>query len=271
LDVLANGLGGWAHWIQHRGVTHSLVGLVIQALVYAALFTKWDVGSYRQRALHYSMPIGLHILCDYLTAFGVPLLAPFSFQSFSADLMVDLGLIPMVCMGVGLTWLHRRELDGWRATRPMWMVWALYFMMMITGKSYAMRLIEQSGPTIALPTVVNPFHWRTMRLDNVSKTYHQSYVDLFSTERAQDVIISMPKSDFAIEASAKSKQVQEFLKDNRWPVARVRQRASGWTVEWGNLLFSTRGLVRGKVAVDVASTGEILASRKIFSFWNPEN
>src|SRR4051812_38611963 len=88
LDVFFNGLGSWAWIIQHRGITHSLLGIVLQSLFYAWVFARWDQGPYRERAIHYSLPIGAHILCDYLTAFGVPLFSPFIFKEYSADLMV---------------------------------------------------------------------------------------------------------------------------------------------------------------------------------------
>jgi hypothetical protein len=66
-----------------------------------------------------------------------------------------------------------------------------------------------------------------------------------------------------------SADVKAFLASNRWPVARVQTVPDGWNVEWGNLLFSTRGMVRAKVRVHVAANGEVLAAERIFGFWNP--
>jgi hypothetical protein len=65
LDVLFNGLGSWAFWLQHRGISHSILGIVVQTLLYAWIFQKWDVGSYRQRAWHYFLPLFLHSFCGF--------------------------------------------------------------------------------------------------------------------------------------------------------------------------------------------------------------
>src|SRR5690242_11931545 len=73
LDVLASGLGSWAFALQHRGISHSLVGVFLQAVFYAWAFKSFDRGLFWRRAGHYSLPLALHVACDYLTSFGVPL------------------------------------------------------------------------------------------------------------------------------------------------------------------------------------------------------
>lgn len=272
LDVIFNALGPWAALLQHRGLTHSFVGIAFQALFYAWAFGRWDQGPFRTRAVHYSLPLSLHVLCDYLTCFGVPLLLPFSGQGFSADLMMDLCLIPMIAMGAGLYWMHRKEVHGWHVTRPLWGIWVVYMVVAATGKAYAMKLAENPSRALvtALPTQFNPFNWRAVSHDDQARTYTQYSVNLFRGRRESTVIAAAPMDDFAVEASLKSSEVQTFLRSNRWPVVRVTPTENGYGVEWGNLLFSTRGLVRGKVRVDLGSNGAILREQKIFNFWDPQ-
>jgi inner membrane protein len=274
LDVLFSGLGSWASMLQHRGLSHSFVGIVLQALLYAWAFARWDQGTFRTRAFHYSLPLALHVLCDYLTCFGVPVLLPFSTVSFSADLMMDLCVIPMVAMGAGLYFMHRKEVHGWSVTRPLWGIWVVYMIVAATGKAYAMKLAESPAhmAVTALPTKFNPFNWRAVSHDDKTRTYTQVSVDLIRGRRKSAVISAMPIDDFAVQASLKSPEVKMFLDTNRWPVVRVTPTPShGYSVEWGNLLFSARGLVRGKVRVEIASNGAILGQEKIFNFWNPQN
>src|ERR1051326_1285203 len=142
LDVLGNFLPGWAMAFQHRGITHSVVGLILQALFYAWILQRWDVGPFKERLFHYAIPIGAHILADLLTPYGVPLLAPFNFREFSFDLLSSLNLIPLVLMGVGLWWLHRRDRHGWRETRFLWVMWALYLVVSVTEKTYAAFIVH---------------------------------------------------------------------------------------------------------------------------------
>jgi membrane-bound metal-dependent hydrolase YbcI (DUF457 family) len=270
LDFLLSGLGGWAAIFHHRGVTHSLFGIVIQTVLYAALFARWDRGSFRVRALQYSIPLILHVFCDYLTSFGVPLLSPFSFRDFSADLVTGLNVIPAACMLIGLAWVHYQDKLGWRATRPMWAVWALYLFLSMSGKAYADKCVACPHPATVLPTMYNPLAWRAVYADPTTHTYHEDVVDLWNGHKTSEAPLPMPNGDFPVQASMKSSGVQSFLRDNRWPLVRVHQNHSGWTVQWGNLLFSHNGLVRGKVEVEISSDGSVLSERRIFNFWNPD-
>jgi len=268
IDILFNNLPGWAYAIQHRGITHSFLGVILQALFYAWLFRKWDPGSMRERATQYALPLFAHVLCDYLTAFGVPWFAPFSFREYSLDLMVGLTLIPMFIMGVGLVWCYSKGLGGWRGTRPIWAGWALYLFMAISGKAYAGKIAAAQG-AVAVPSTASPFQWTIVRPDQTSGAYERYDIDLFNGRRLDRPPVAMPGKNFPIQSSLVSADVKAFLASNRWPVARVQTVPDGWNVEWGNLLFSTRGMVRAKVRVHVAANGEVLAAERIFGFWNP--
>lgn len=270
LDFLLSGLGGWAAIFHHRGLTHSFVGVVIQAVLYAAAFGRWDRGPFRIRAWQYSLPLALHVFCDYLTSFGVPLLSPFSFHDFSADLVTGLNIIPAAFMLTGLAWMHYQDQLGWRAVRPLWIIWGIYLSLSMSGKAYADRCITCPRPATVLPTMYNPFAWRAVYTDPVTHTYHEDVVDLLNGQTKAGAALPMTDGDFPVQASLKSNQVQSFLHDVRWPLARVQPHQSGWTVQWGNLLFSHKGLVRGKVEVEISSDGKIISEKRIFNFWNPD-
>jgi len=271
LDVVFNGLStNWAWIVQHRGISHSLIGIALQAAFFAWALGRWDKGPFRERAWQYSLPIIGHVLCDYLTAFGVPLLSPFAVKEYSADLMVGLTLIPMFIMSVGLTWVHLKGERGWRGTRPVWIGWALYMCMAVSGKAYASKLVDVPG-AITLPSTGNPFTWSVVCPDADGKIYKRYELDLFRGRRFARAAVAMPGEELPIRASLNSVDVQQFLQSNRWPVARAIPVATGgWDVEWGNLLFSTRGMVRGKIRVRVEADGTVLEGQRIFSFWNPE-
>ncbi len=268
LDIIFNQLPGWAWAIQHRGITHSLVGVVLQTVFYAWLLRRWDAGPMKERMAMYALPLFAHVLCDYLTAFGVPWFAPFSFHEYSADLMTGLMVVPMFIMGVGLILAHRKDLAGWHGTRQIWAGWALYLFMAISGKAYAAKLAAAQG-AIALPSTASPFQWSVVYPDSASQSYQRFDVDLFHGRRMSRAPVPMPGKEFPIQASLVSPEVREFLQGNRWPVARAVAVSNGWNVEWGNLLFSTRGMVRAKVRVHVAPNGDVLSNERIFGFWDP--
>ena len=270
LDVVFNAFGSWAHLFQHRGLTHSLVGVAVQTFVYAALFARWDAGPYGRRAFHYGIALALHVVVDGLTSYGVPLFSPFNLVPVSADLMVSLGLIPIAFMLAGLGWMRRSGRTGWRAAAPIWVAWGVYFVIASSTKIYASRLAPEGlRAWTAIPTVANPFEWTGVAKDGrgAYKTYT---VDVLSGLAEAGPAIPAPGKEFPIQASLSSFVVRDHVERERWPVARVRPDGpSAWRVEWGNLLFSTRGLVRGKVSVRVSADGAVSDERRIHSFWNP--
>lgn len=269
LDVLANYLPGWAQLFQHRGLTHSLLGVLVQPFLFAFLLRAWDNGFFRIRAFHYSLPIFLHVLCDLLTSYGVPLLSPFRQTSYSWNLAGSLNFIPLGLTILGLTWLHRQQRSGWRATAPVWAMWALYLVFIFTGKTYAARLAEASPhPVVLVPSVMNPFSWDGVA---ASESDYATYVvDLLSGGVRVVGKYSRPGTEQPVQDSLKSPAVQEFVKRSRWPVVRVMKDGLLSRVEWGELVFSVRGLARGHVAAFVTADGHVLRDDNIVTFWNPD-
>jgi membrane-bound metal-dependent hydrolase YbcI (DUF457 family) len=269
LDVFANYLGSWAFMFQHRGITHSLLGMLIQPVLFAWALGWWDKGSFKQRAIHYSLPMCAHLLSDALTCFGVPLWAPFSFKEYSLDLVASLNLIPLVIMAAGIWWLHRGNRHGWKETRLFWACWALYLSICMTQKTYASKLFN-STTIVTLPSTVQSFTWRGVEVDHGQKHYRTYSFDLLKGSINKPKKVAMPSSAFPVQASMASPEVKSFLENNRWPVARFSQENDVWVVDWGTLMFSTQGLVRGKVRVRLSSEGDILSNEKIVTFWDPE-
>ena len=272
IDFIANSWGPWASFLQHRSMTHSFFGIFLLALMFSFLLRNWDDGPFGIRLFHYSLPLVFHIFCDLLTSFGVPLLLPFSERQFSLDVVGSVNILPIVIMGTALVWMHRKEIAGWRATRVVWVTWALYLCFLVTGKVFAAKITPmQEGPVTTLPNLYNPFSWRVVEQDTSLHVYKYFDVNLISHRSRPIGVAAMPGNDFPVQASMKSEMVQRLIKNNRWPVVRFFTTTEGWRVEWGNLIFSTRGQVRGKIVVDVSPEGKLRNESKVVDFWSPAN
>lgn len=271
LDVVANAFGSWAYLFQHRGLSHSAIGLVFQPVVFAFLLAPLDRGRFSTRAFHYSIPIALHLVCDLLTSYGVPLWSPFSLREFSMDLVNPVTIVPMIFMAGGLYWLIKTNRSGWAATRPVWGAWVLYIAVASSGKAYATRLTETQGHMTALPSTVNPLSWRAVAIDGDGHRYHHYSINLWKGTTTTAGSFGVPRDERPVQASLLSPQVREFLDESRWPVVRVMPDGNHWKVEWGTLLFSARGTVRSKLAVRVSDTGNVLDVDRTFGFWDPKN
>ncbi len=272
IDILGGSLGFSAEILQHRSATHSLVGAVALSLLFSWGLRRWDKDAFRTRFFQYSLPVALHLFCDLLTSFGIPLLMPFNDRMFSLDLVGSVNLFPIVVMGAVLFWSFYRGSGGWRATRWAWATWALYLALMLTGKAYAGRIAGSYGSEMtALPTHYNPFRWRAVAVDNTRHAYRCYDVNLLKGRSVSKGLLAMPNGDFPVRASLQSKLVHNFLENNRWPMVRIIKETNGFRVEWGTLMYSSLGAVRGKVMVAIGFDGKILRETRVVDFWTPEN
>ncbi len=272
LDVIAAPLGSWAFWIQHRGITHSLFGFVLQALFYAGVFKKWDPGIYWKRVALYSVPLFLHGFCDYLTSYGVPLLSPFTFRDFSADVTPAITIIPIIFMLMGLVPLMRADRAGWRATRSMWGAWAIYILFSFGGQAYAGHLMQpySNGDRMTVVAgLINPFGWTAVEQRAQCCRYVATRINVLTRKIRPGLTLEAGTDDMPILDSLGSTMVHEFIADSRWPVARATPLGSGWNVDWGKVIFSSRGIVRGQVRVQLGLDGKIIKQEHVFTFWNP--
>ncbi|MCG3205335.1 MAG: hypothetical protein KCHDKBKB_02055 [Elusimicrobia bacterium] len=271
LDVFFGGLGPWAFWLHHRGITHSFFGVGVQAIFYALLFGIWDKGPFKQRLLHYACPLLLHACCDYLTSYGVPLLSPFDFTEFSGNLMTAITVIPLLFMSIGLMVLNRKKIEGWRATRWLWMAWGVTLLFAYSGKTQAQKIMEPfKGHVTVVSGLLNPIGWTAVVQGASCCDYQAHWVNSITGNTREGLKVKTDLDFFPIQASLQSPQVKRFQETIRWPVARALSQADGgWIVEWGKVIFSSRGMVRGLLSVQVSTTGALSDEKRIFTFWTP--
>jgi membrane-bound metal-dependent hydrolase YbcI (DUF457 family) len=271
-DVFLAPLGPWAFWLQHRGISHSLVGFAAQALFYAWVFQKLDPGAYWQRAALYLLPFLFHGFCDYLTSYGVPMLSPFTFREFSADIAPAVTVIPIIFMSIGLIPLLRDGRQGWRATRPVWLCWAAYLLFSLAGQAYAGHLMKPytNGDKMTVVSgLVNPFGWTAVEQRAQCCRYVATHVNTLTRRVTPGLTLEAGTDEMPILTSLGSDLAHHFITNNRWPVARATPTANGWNVDWGKVIFSSRGLVRGQVRVQIGLDGKIVKADHIFEFWSP--
>ena len=128
LDLAVNLFPSASVFWGHHGLTHSIMGVVIQVLLYAVILSRFDPGPFRTRALHYTFPMALHVFCDFVTGYGIPLLAPFTFRNYSADIVGSLVIAPTLIMIAGLIHAFQKKEEGWRATKGVWIFWGMYML-----------------------------------------------------------------------------------------------------------------------------------------------
>jgi inner membrane protein len=180
VDILLEQISNIATLTDRRGITHSVIGIPLMAILVGGVFTLAfrDRKNWARYLLIAGAGIALHIVFDLINAFGVMLLAPFSWQRF------DFGITFIIYL-----WLGGLLLAGvmaslmWRRSRvpaiAAWCAIAIYFGAMIAGKWMAQDFAKTSLPTAfeiqsiqpdqlnkevavafdVFPRPLSPFHW----------------------------------------------------------------------------------------------------------------
>jgi len=271
LDVFFSSFGPWAFWLQHRGITHSFFGAAVQTLLYAWAFSRIDPGPLKVRLGQYFLPLFLHTCCDYLTSYGTPLFSPFSFKEYVGNLVPAVTVIPLAFMLAGLLYIHAKKTEGWRATRPLWMAWAVYLSLALASRSYAAQFVKDEPGKITLVSgLVSPVTWTAVVERDPCCAYQAFWINVLKRQRKTGPAVSTPMDSFPIQASLKSPVTRRVVASIRWPVARaVPLPEGGWRVDWGKMLFSSRGMVRSLWSVEISSAGAIGGEKRMFGFWSP--
>ena len=103
LDIVFSLLSPLAYLYNHRGITHSFVLLPVWSLIFAWLCAKLWRGGPGWRAYFgvFAWGIGIHIVGDWITAFGTMFLEPLSDRRFalSTTFIIDLWLLAVAARG----------------------------------------------------------------------------------------------------------------------------------------------------------------------------
>ena len=192
IDVFWSRGGGGTNYIEyHRGITHSLVGVVALGAVLAAILyylgrlfpgksggANDGTSSLNVRWLFGVCWIGTggHLLMDYTNAYGVRPFLPFSDRWYALDIMpiVDLPLLLALILGLGIPALLRVISEEVGAGRPSYQrgaILSLIFLVLLWGlrgfaHQRALGMLEghtygDENPVRvgAFPTFVSPFAW----------------------------------------------------------------------------------------------------------------
>ena len=174
-DVVVSWLSPLAYLYQHRGVTHSVVMLLVWALLLAWLCARvWpkhenEGAGWRAYFGVISLGIAAHIAGDWITSFGTMVLAPISNwrAALSTTFIIDLWFSGIIIAGLLAAWLWRKSRHArWPAVGGM-LVLCGYVVFQYTqqqravsfGEQYAAASGLKNARVSALPRPVSPFNW----------------------------------------------------------------------------------------------------------------
>ncbi|MCJ7445182.1 MAG: metal-dependent hydrolase [Methanotrichaceae archaeon] len=163
-DIILIPLGKRLPIFGHRGITHTLVFVIFSStliyLLYSLISGYWDI-----KMLFILLMCGLsHILGDFLTSSGIPLLYPWIKRYSKLNLDISINPIVFLTVLTFLFFLNFINLESipsstiQRLVYALAVVYFLYFSLRATLKYYYSQK-PQNKSFVAIPTW-NPFSWR---------------------------------------------------------------------------------------------------------------
>ena len=259
-------LGGSGTYLEQPMWTHSLVGGVALGAVASLVF--WQQAQRkthppRLRNLLLAGGLGAltHLVLDWSTAFGVPLLWPFRSTRYALDWFpgLDLWLLVVLLLGLALPALFRliaEEIGARRspagARRGAWV--ALVVCALLAAGRYNLhsqavaqlesRLYNNRSPVRAgaFPTPFSPFRWRGVV--ETGTTFEVADMNLLGAGRSFETFSTRykPEPSPPLEAALASQTGQTFVSWARFPQAEIVPAVGGgWEVKLEDLRYATGG------------------------------
>ncbi len=178
-DILFIPLYKYVPALRHHGITHSITGITIIAVVGGFLATLIVRGNYFLFLL--AMEIGglLHIALDGFTNFSVPPLSPFSAKRLhaNADVAVNFMVMFPSIGGFFLLLYEKGNVATSVWTYTVWIMLGLYVSYILirgVSKIFVNRIKRKGKYTDVVPTT-NPFRWIFIREKTSSIEYSINY------------------------------------------------------------------------------------------------
>ncbi|MGE5327671.1 MAG: metal-dependent hydrolase [Deltaproteobacteria bacterium] len=264
LDILWSG-GGAKYLEYHRGITHSILGAAVLAVLLAAAFCflgkraspprkQTPPLNARWMLLVCLIALGGHVLMDFTNAYGVRLFLPFDAHWYAWDIMfiIDPLLLAILIGGIAVPALFRLISEEVGASKPGFRLGAivsLVLMVLLWGLRDVAhrRVVEQLDSHVyggenpvrigAFPTPANPLDWiGVVETGTAYRIIPASALD-------SDVDLEHPKTFFkpdptpALDAAEKSRVGGIFLDFARFPWANVAETDKGYDVTIRDLRF----------------------------------
>ncbi len=268
--------------LRHRGVSHSILGVTVLAVVGCFLvppLMAWGLGPEFGRgsivAFFVALEVGglSHVFLDSLDHWSVPILAPFSSREyhFDVDRIMNIGSMAFTVIAYA-TLIYERgrvPVEFWTDTTWALLVAALfYFAVRILGRWRAGAIQRREGYSAVIPQgnpLVFAFFGEERTLDHVrlrTVRYHL-LLGFEAPPRSLDIPIPSASSLPVPDGSAALARSYPVALSSSWTLgethhfAEIRALPGGFDIFWYSLEFSFWGRAAGVLAHVDALSGTV--------------
>lgn len=273
LDVALYPLSQRFPLLRHRGISHSILGVTIIAVVGCFVLPPvmaWGLGSYFGQgsiiAFFVALEVGglSHVFLDSLDHWSVPIFAPFSLREyhFDVDRILNVGSMGFTVFAYVLMLYERARvpLELWALTTwALLVVLLLYFAIRIVGRWRAGVVQHREGYTAVIPQG-NPFKFLLFQEERTPERERLRYAryDLLRGFESPPQLLDFPTdptaagpahdASWALARSYPSALSASWILEETHPFAEVRARGTGYDVFWYSLEFGFWGRFAGVLA-----------------------
>jgi len=264
LDVVAWLGGDLSYLDHHRGLSHSLAGVLCGSGLLAMLLLRvhqvWSRGAppanFTRLFLVSLAGLSSHALLDYTNSYGIRPFLPFDGRWLAADLVfiVDPWMLMILAAGLMFPWLFRlisQEIGAKRggyssgAFVALGLVAAFWFTKWIAHEYALVELSRRSYKTgspvriSAFPQLLNPVGW--YGVVETEKAYHlrSAGFGLLQSEfeRRRERTLFKPETGQVLAAATQGTQARIFLDFARYPLVQIGPIPEGYRVTARDLRF----------------------------------
>jgi inner membrane protein len=296
VDCVSRLWGSATYLKYHRGITHSLLGVTVLALLLA-----WIVSFLGRKARPKPAPLpnqrwlfsvawigtASHLLMDFTNSYGVRPFLPFSGRWYAWDIMFifDPLLLALLASGLGLPAILRlvsEEVGAKQTSLRRGAAFCLCALVALWGvRDLAHRRVlslldahtyQDENPLSigAFPSMANPFEWTGVV--ETESAYHVLGASALASDvdLRHDRIFRKPEPSPELSAAMETRTGRIFMDFARFPWAESAQTDDGYEVSIRDLRFFSTFAQRRGFVVDISLDKSLLVVAQQFSFSAPE-
>ncbi len=229
----------------HRGITHSILGVIVLSLILAALIKVFSKStSYSTILLLCLLGSFVHLFFDLTNAYGTQILLPFSKYRYHLDwlMLIDLPIFFLLIIALVTSWIKRPY--AFQIAAVVLVVIALYigFRAVVQAKAenwvgnYPLQNEQKikfgAYPHFFPPT---PFKWWTVI--ETGGAYYISNLDLLNADDHKLTRVEKIPENEWVEIAKQTRTAKVFLDFAKYPHLEVYKKDNKWFVEWNDLTF----------------------------------
>lgn len=296
IDLLARIHSGATYLKYHRGITHSILGVTLLAILLA-----WGVYSWGRKAPPKSGPpldwrwlllaawlgTASHLLMDFTNSYGVRPFLPFSGRWYAWDIMFifDPLLLSLLMAGLGLAAILRLVSEEVGARRPGLRVGAVFSLCalvglwalrdfahrrvvgLLEGHTYSQQNVLRLG---AFPSPASPFEWTGVV--ETDSAFHLLPANVMGDDLdlAAQRVFHKPEPSAALNAALGTRTGRIFSDFARFPWTEVDEGDDGFSVSVRDLRFFGSLSRRRSFVMNVELDKNLHVRSESFSFSSPE-